>query len=259
MQTESAIEKKKPESQSSPQPIMQKIYTRRIKIDPQKIKCFNIKLGEQEYETYATPRHKYDWTKSKGVNSGWADVEELAESIKKDGIIHTPLVCSFTKFGYDEEIVAVQGWRRIRAATLNKSEYIDADYTEDLTPEEAEILSFKENHNRKNLSDSEISQFLWRIRQRHPNWTYEKIGEIFGLGGKNPESKRKAVGSYISHHDFLARHQQDVQELDIKPRDLTRTVTIQIQATAREIVCDEKKEEFETEILKAHSKNSVPI
>ena len=186
-------------------------------------------------------------------------MEELAESIKKDGIIHTPLVCSFTKFGRDEEIVAVQGWRRIRAATLNKSEYIDADYTEDLTPEEAEILSFKENYNRKTLSDSETSQFLWRIKQRHPNWTYQKIGETFGLGGKNPESKRKAVGSYISHHDFLARHQHDIQELDIKPRNLTRTATIQIQATAREIAGDEKKKEFETEILKAHSKNSVPI
>lgn len=174
-------------------PLMQKIYRKRIKIDPKMIKRFNIKLGEQEYQTYATSRHKYDWTKSEGRNSGWADVEELAESIKKDGIIHTPLVCSFKKFGDGEngEIFAVQGWRRIRAAVLNKQEYIDVDYTEDLTPEEAETLSFKENYNRKNLTDTEISQFLWKIKQRHPDWTYQKIGETYGIGGKTQKAKEK--------------------------------------------------------------------
>ncbi|MFB0563561.1 MAG: hypothetical protein ACETWM_20360 [Candidatus Lokiarchaeia archaeon] len=254
-----ALEEKKRELKISSQPILKIINKRRTKIDPKKIKRFNIKLGEQEIETYSTPRHKYDWTKSKGINSGWANVEELAASVRRDGMIHTPLVCSFRKFGYGEDIIAVQGWRRIRAAILNKSDGIDVDYTEDLSPEGAEILSFKENYNREPLSDSEISEFLWRIRKRHPEWTYEKIGEIFGLGGASPENKRKIVGTYLSHYDFLACHQQDVKEFDIRLRDLTRTVTMQIRATAREIVGDERKEEFETEILKAFSKYSVPI
>ena len=254
-----ALEEKRCELEISSQPTMQRINMRKMKIDPKTIKRFNIKLGEQECETYSTPRHKYDWTKSEGFNSGWANVEELAESIKRDGVIHTPLVCSFRKFGYGEDVIAVQGWRRIRAAILNKSDYIEVDYTEDLSPEEAEILSFKENYNRESLSDSEISEFLWRIRKRYPDWTYEKIGEIFGLGGKSPQSKRKVVGTYLSHYDFLACHRQDVKEFDIRLRDLTRTVTMQIRATAREIIGDERKEEFETEILKAFSKYKVPI
>lgn len=254
-----ALEEKKNELGVSSQPTMQRIKMRKMMIDPKIVKRFNIKLGEQDYETYSTPRHKYNWTKSEGFNSGWANVEELAVSIQRDGVIHTPLVCSFKKFGYDEDIVAVQGWRRVRAAILNKSVYIEVDYTEDLSPEEAEILSFKENYNRESLSDSEISEFLCRIRKRHPDWTYEKIGEIFGIGGKSPDSKRKVVGTYLSHYDFLACHRQDVKEFDIRLRVLTRTVTMQIRATAREIVGDERKEEFETQILKAFSKYKVPI
>ncbi|MEM3562514.1 MAG: ParB N-terminal domain-containing protein [Candidatus Jordarchaeaceae archaeon] len=223
------------------EPTLKRIFRRRIRIDPRMVRRFNIKLGEQDCETFSTPRGDLDWTKSEGRNSAWADIEELAESIKKDGLIHTPLVCSFKRFtgsnGDDEdgEIFAVQGWRRIRAAVLNKQEYIEVDYTEDLTPEEAEILSFKENYNRKNLSDTEISQFLWRVKQRHTDWTYQKIAETYGLGGKNPESKRKAVASYIAHQDFLERHKKHVQELDINPKKLTRNTTIQIQATARQI------------------------
>jgi ParB-like chromosome segregation protein Spo0J len=249
------------ETPESSEPTIKRIYRRRIKIDPKMVRRFHIKLGEHDYETFSTPRGELDWTKSEGRNSGWADVEELAESIKRDGIIHTPLVCSFKKFtdsGGGDEIFAVQGWRRIRAAVLNKQEYIDVDYTEDLTPEEAEVLSFKENYNRKNLSDTEISQFLWRVKQRHPDWTYQKIGETYGIGGKNPESKRKAVASYIAHQDFLTRHQRDVQELDINPKKLTRNTTIQIQATAREIATNQNQQQIETEILKTITQNNIP-
>ncbi len=254
----------KPEAVSG-EPILKRIFRRRIRIDPKMVRRLNIKLGERDCETFSTPRGDLDWTKDQGRNSAWEDIEELAESIKKDGIIHTPLVCSFKKFtessedGEDGEIFAVQGWRRIRAAVLNKQEYIEVDYTEDLTPEEAEILSFKENYNRKNLSDTEISQFLWRVKQRHPHWTYQKIGETYGLGGKNPESKRKAVASYIAHQDFLQRHKKTVQELDINPKKLTRNTTIQIQATARQIASNpNQQEQIEKEILETIAKNSIP-
>ena len=135
------------ETPASSEPTIKRIYRRRIKIDPKMVRRFHIKLGEHDYETFSTPRGELDWTKSEGRKSGWADVEELAESIKRDGIIHTPLVCSFKKFTDSgdggDEIFAVQGWRRIRAAVLNKQEYIDVDYTEDLTPEEAEVLVLK--------------------------------------------------------------------------------------------------------------------
>lgn len=240
-------------------PSMQRISIRRIRIDPKKIKRFNLKLGESDWESYGTARHKYIWTKSEGRSSGWANVAELAQSIQRDGIINTPLVCSFERFGYGEEFVAVQGWRRIRAAVLNKFEQIEVDYTEDLTPEEAEILSFKENYNREQLSDSEISEFLYKIKKRYPDWSYEKIGEIYGLGGENSASRRKVVGTYLAHYDFLENHREDVKKFDIRLRKLTRGVTMQIRATAREIADERRKEEFETEILRALSKNSVPI
>lgn len=226
---------------------------RRIRVDPKKVKRFSIKVGQYKHEEYGTPRQKYNWTKSEGPNSGWANVEGLAQSIRRDGLIHMPLVCSFHKFGYGDELVAVQGWRRIRASILNKYDYIEVDYTDDLSPMEAEILSFKENYNREQLSDSEISYFLCKIRKRHPDWTYEKIGEIFGLGGESPGSKRKAVESYLSHSDFLERHRKDVQRLDISLKKLTRKVTMQIRSTAREIVEEELREDFETQILEAFS------
>jgi len=242
-------------------PIMQRIMIRRIRVDPKKVKRFNLKIGESKYEIYGTPRHDYDWTKSQGPNSGWANVEELAGSIRRDGLIHSPLVCSFHKFGYGEDLVAVQGWRRIRASILNKNDYIDVDYTDDLSPEEAEILSFKENYHREQLSDFEISAFLHKIKKRNPDWTYETIGEIFGLGGKNPSSKRKAVESYLSHFDFLEKHGKDVQRLDISFKQLSRKTTMQIRAAAREIVGEEEREFFETQILEAFSKakGKIPI
>ncbi|MHA1364029.1 MAG: ParB/RepB/Spo0J family partition protein [Candidatus Freyarchaeota archaeon] len=239
--------------------ILRRINVRRIRIDPKLVKRFSLKLGENEWETYGTARRKYVWTRSEGPNSGWANIEELAQSIQRDGIINTPLVCSFKKFGYRDDIVAVQGWRRIRAAVLNKFEWIEVDYTEDLTPEEAEILSFKENYNREQLTDLEISEFLHRVRKRHPDWSYEKIGEIYGLGGKSPENRRKVVGTYLAHYDFIECHREDVKKFDIKLRRLTRGITMQIRATAREIVGEERKEEFETEILRAISKDSVPV
>ena len=241
------------------QPTIQQINLIRIKVDPKIIKRFDISLGEREFERFGTPRRKYDWTKSEGFTSGWANVDELAESIRRDGMLHTPLVCSFKNFGLRDNLYAVYGWRRIRAAIKNKYDFVEVNYTEDLSPEEAEILSFKENFNREPLSDSEISEFLWRVKKRHPDWSYEKIGEVFGLGGRDPETRRKIVGTYISHYDFLERHRNDVKEFDIKLKDLTRTVTMQIRATAREIAGEERREEFETEILRAFSKNTVPI
>jgi len=239
-------------------PLMSRIRIKRIRIDPKKVKRFSVKTGEEEHETYGTPRHKYDWTRSEGRNSGWANVEELAESIRRDGIIHKPLVCSFRKFGYNDDLMVVHGWRRIRAAILNKED-IEVDYTEDLSPEEAEILCFKENYDREPLTDSEIAEFLYRVKKRHPDWTYEKIGEVYGLGGKNPESKRKVVGTYLSHFDFLEKHREDVKRFDISLSKLTRKLTMQIRATAREIVGEERKEELETEILRVASQEKVPI
>ncbi|MGQ9720156.1 MAG: ParB/RepB/Spo0J family partition protein [Candidatus Jordarchaeum sp.] len=233
---------------------------KRIRVDPKKVKRFSLKVGDSEYDIYGTPRHKYDWTKSEGPNSGWANIEGLAQSIRRDGLIHTPLVCSFHKFGYEEDLIAVQGWRRIRASILNKYDYIEVDYTDDLSPMEAEILSFKENYNREQLSDSEISFFLSKIRKRHPDWTYEKIGEIFGIGGESPGSKRKAVESYLSHFDFLERHAKDVQRLDISLKKLTRKIIMQIRSTAREIAGEELREDYETKILEAYSETKgIPL
>jgi hypothetical protein len=240
---------------------MQRIAIRRIRVDPKKVKRFSLKVGESKHEIYGTPRNEYDWTKSEGPNSGWANVEELAESIRRDGLIHSPLVCSFHKFGYGEDFVAVQGWRRIRASILNKYDDIEVNYTDDLSPEEAEILSFKENYHREQLSDFEISAFLQKIKKRNPKWTYEIIGEIFGLGGKNPSSKRKAVESYLSHYDFLENHSKDVQRLDLSLKQLSRKTTTQIRAAAREIVEENEREVFETLILEAFSKakGKIPI
>ncbi|MHA1207765.1 MAG: ParB/RepB/Spo0J family partition protein [Candidatus Freyarchaeota archaeon] len=233
-------------------PTMHRIVIRRIRVDPKKIKRFSLR--EEGSETYGTPRRKYDWTKSEGPNSGWANVEELAQSIRRDGLIQTPLVCSFHRFGYGDGLYAVQGWRRIRASILNKYDYIEVDYTEDLTPEEAEIISFKENYNREQLSDAEISAFLQKIRKRHPDWTYERLGEVLGLGGRNPSSRRKAVESYLSYFDFLEKHRRDVQRLDISLKKLTRKTIMQIRAAAREIAGEESREALETQILEAFSK-----
>ncbi|MGQ9722300.1 MAG: ParB/RepB/Spo0J family partition protein [Candidatus Jordarchaeum sp.] len=246
-------------SDISSMPCMQKINLKRIRIDPKIVKRFNLKLGKKEWESYGSARHEYVWTSSRGRKSGWVNVEELAQSIQRDGIINTPLVCSFKRFGYGEDIVAVQGWRRIRAAVLNKFEQIEVSYTEDLSPEEAEVLSFKENYNREQLSDLEIAEFLYKVKKRYPDWSYEKIGEVYGLGGKSSENRRKVVGTYLSHYDFLECHRENVKRFDIRLKRLTRGVTMQIRATAREIADGRKKEEVEMEILRAFSKDRVPV
>jgi len=215
-------------------------------------------VGEKEGDRYSTARHKMDWTKESGPDSGWEDIQELAEAIEKNGMWHTPMVME-----YKGDLYAIHGWRRIRSAVMKKQPKIKVNLVEGIPLEEAEAISFKENYTHKRPSDDELGDILWRAHLRHPDWPLEKIGEFYGVGGPDPKKRAAVVHSFIRHRLFLERHKEELKELKI-PKPLARRDTQEIQAAVRELTgrrvngVGEREEELEREILKASAETGVP-
>lgn len=234
---------------------------RKIKIDPKIVRRFDIKVGPKETDRFSTARHKLDWTKSTGPDSGWEDIQELAETIKTNGMWHTPMVME-----YKGNYYAIHGWRRIRSAVANKIPEIEVNLVEGLTLEQAEAISFKENYTYKKPSDEELGDILWRAHLRHPDWTLAQIGEFYGVGGPDPRKRAKKVESYIRHRLFLERHKDELREIKTV-RPLSRGDTQIIQTVAREITgvkafavngkVPEEQEEMEVKILRAAAETGI--
>lgn len=210
-------------------------------------------------------RGKIDLTKE----SGWESLRELAESIKKDGILQRLLVIPSK---YEGKYYAVFGYRRAKAAVLAGLKKIKVRLIRDLPPEKAVIYSFKENYNRKNLSDLEICTVLYnaykKLREENPDLPkmklYAKIGETYGVGGESEESKAKRVYQYLEQYSFIEDHRK-TGELPIDVQELSEWDTRQIRSAAREIIGkkpgyeDEDVIKYEKEIMRTIAEEKVPV
>ncbi len=113
------------------------------------------------------------------------EIEELADSIKNDGLVH-PLVLLETKDGTYKLLC---GFRRYEALKRLKKQQVEARvYPEgELTEEECLGISFAENTKRRNLNAVEIGAFLQAARgegksQKSLGQLGQEYGEILDIG-----------------------------------------------------------------------------
>lgn len=105
------------------------------------------------------------------------NIDELAESIMRIGLIHPPVV---TRDG-----VLIAGERRLTAVRALGWTAIPVQYAEDLTPYELQCIEFEENVKRLDLTWQEEVDAVARFHElkatNEPEWTQERTAEELGL------------------------------------------------------------------------------
>lgn len=105
------------------------------------------------------------------------DVAELAESIKRLGLINAPVVT--------RELVLVAGERRLTACRSLGWDTIPIQYADTLDPLELHLLELEENTKRKDLSWTEhndaIAAYHELRSQQDPEWTQAKTAEALNV------------------------------------------------------------------------------
>ena len=150
----------------------------------------------------------------KRSRTSFGDVNRLAESIKKCGILH-PIVVDKIEGDDNYDYVLIAGERRMRAhIMLNKSE-IAASLQENTTEKMRKVMELEENVARKDISwQEEIAcvQQIHEIKQEEfGSATSSRDNEGWGVR-QTAEMLNKAVGS-ISEDITLARQIQDRPDL----------------------------------------------
>lgn len=125
-------------------------------------------------------------------------IEELAESIRKLGLIH-PIVV-------DPDGVLVAGERRLRAHELLGLTHVLVQFTTELPREELEAIELEENVKRKALSwREELAAIvrLHRLKQRQdPKWTGENTAELISASA-TVVSRALFINKYIEKGEPL--------------------------------------------------------
>lgn len=128
-------------------------------------------------------------------------IEELAESIKKNGLIN-PIVIT-------QDLVLVAGERRLTAHKHLGFDRITAQYVEDLSDEELQIIELEENIRRVDLSWQDlvrsVAKFDTLKRQEQPNWTTEDTAEELNMSRSN-------VQRYALVNEFIEAGVKEVIE-----------------------------------------------
>ncbi len=120
------------------------------------------------------------------------DIDELADSIQRLGLIH-PIVVR-----RDHSLVA--GERRLAACLSLGWTHVHCHYTDELDEHILKALELEENIKRKNLEWQDecraIKEYHDIRKSDDPTWTLEKTGEAIGVE-RNAVSKRLAVAQEI--------------------------------------------------------------
>lgn len=167
------------------------------------------------------------------------EIDELAESIRKVGIIVPPLLMPAERQG---EYYAIYGYMRSKAAIRAGLQRIRAYVVEGLPMEIAKILSFQENYQRKNLTDYEISTFLKKeydeIRKANPTLTHSQacltLAEKYKIGGSDRDKKIEAVAKYLEQFEFLEEHKDIISKSNSSLKYLTSADISNIRRFSRE-------------------------
>ena len=159
----------------------------------QKVKLNDIQVEAEEDRRYLFRTFSEDPEIKKHQED---EIYALADSIKKDGLIH-PLVLIEKENG---KYIILCGYRRFMTLRHLEVEWVDAKVykAEDLTEEERLRISLAENERRKELDRLEKGLFLLRARENGGGKTksYSRLGKEYGeeLGiGVSPSCVEKHI------------------------------------------------------------------
>lgn len=128
-------------------------------------------------------------------------IEELAESIRKNGLIN-PIVVT-------QDMLLVAGERRLTAHKHLGFDTIAVQFAEDLSEEELQILELEENIRRVDLSWQDlvrsVAKFDQLKRQENENWSAEDTAEELNMSRSN-------VQRYTLVNQFMEEGVKEVLE-----------------------------------------------
>ena len=128
-------------------------------------------------------------------------IEELAESIRKNGLIN-PIVVT-------QDLVLVAGERRLTAHEHLGFDQITVQYVEDLSDEELQIIELEENIRRVDLSWQDLVRSVAKFdslkRKEHAGWTTEDTAEELNMSRSN-------VQRYALVNEFMEEGVKEVLE-----------------------------------------------
>jgi ParB/RepB/Spo0J family partition protein len=177
-----------------------------------------------------------------------AYIDELAQSIKKSGLLH-PLVLLQKK---DGNYKILCGFRRFQALSRLHAEWVEAKiYQEgDFSQEDFFDISLAENTKRRNLNPIEIGNFLESAaRDLDMNNTNlaEKFGQTLGIGRPNQNVAQSTVHKYRKIYDICVKGESKEIINDIINENLQFTIAAEILAPIKN---PEDRNSFYTQIIK---------
>lgn len=110
-------------------------------------------------------------------------IEELADDIRMNGGVHTPITVRPFPYGSSDVItfLLVMGERRCRAAKLAGLTHIPCIIRTDLDDTAHTLLALGENINRTDLTPIEIAAAIRNLMGLNPSWNQETVGKKMGM------------------------------------------------------------------------------
>lgn len=145
----------------------------------------NIQTLPFSYPQQATLVHFGEIDQAERARNDFGDLEGLAESIRRIGLIHPPTVTRDA----EGKIILIGGGRRIAAIRLLGSEEIPVVFREELPAWQIAEMEAEENFNRKNMTWQEKALLIARTHELKvlagiaddDSWTMKRTGELFDL------------------------------------------------------------------------------
>lgn len=177
-------------------------------------------MRDPSIPTHSVPIEKITVLAQRG-RQDFNRVQELAASIKKDGLIN-PIMVSRENGGY----ILIAGERRMRAYQLlymestpqerEKWMTIDVRIREELSPLQMKEIELNENICRSDLNELERCKLVTQIhdlkveihgsvRGDKDNWTLQKTAELTGYGSKGRVANMVRIGRAVANDPSLAK------------------------------------------------------
>jgi ParB/RepB/Spo0J family partition protein len=211
-----------------------------------KVKITSIDTHTAKDKNYIFRIHNDDDTSNSMLREAYID--ELAQSIKKSGLLH-PLVLLQKK---DGNYKILCGFRRYQALSRLHVEWVEAKiYQEgDFSQEDFFDISLAENTKRRNLNPIEIGNFLESAaRDLNMNNTglAEKFGQTLGIGRPNQSVAQSTVHKYRKLYDICVKGESREIINDIINENLQFTIAAEVLAPIKD---PEDRNSFYTQIIK---------
>jgi ParB family chromosome partitioning protein len=163
------------------------------------------------------------------------DIEELAMSIERNGLLH-PIVVK-------RDGTLVVGERRLRACQLLGDETIPAQYFDELNPQEARCAELEENIKRQDLTWQEdcLAHLEFHAGQEELHdgiWSTEMSADYLGCGLRSLQQRLEVAREIDAGNDKLAGCDSFSAARTILARDRDRAVGGELQVLDDSILAD---------------------